>query len=290
MASNVDVATIGQYLQPTRRNLPVAEYVTPEQFDAYRDYRLSLGFKMVFSGPFVRSSYMADRSAKKPSRQMPDAADVVAVCIAGLSCTRFSLCSQPPAAADFPEVRSALSRAGRADSAADRSGAHHNGWQRLFMAGRPVSVFWFFLCTWIQFVLEVHGGMGRWGGWGSFFFLHFEGPASGGIRLAGGPLMRRAYAVPAVAALWTGLERTHGTFGFAWLALGNAGIDMSVPLRLAPIVGVYGLSFVFACSPPRSLASFCAIPEFASCLCSSAAVAVASSRRSPASSGYARAR
>jgi lipoic acid synthetase len=57
---DVDVATIGQYLQPTRRNLKVAEYVSPEQFDAYRDFGLSLGFKMVFSGPLVRSSYMAD--------------------------------------------------------------------------------------------------------------------------------------------------------------------------------------------------------------------------------------
>jgi len=57
----VDVATLGQYLQPTRRNLPVAAYVRPEQFDAYRDYGLSIGFKAVFSGPFVRSSYMADR-------------------------------------------------------------------------------------------------------------------------------------------------------------------------------------------------------------------------------------
>jgi lipoic acid synthetase len=56
----VDVATIGQYLQPARRNLPVAEYVEPARFDAYRDYGLALGFKMVFSGPFVRSSYMAD--------------------------------------------------------------------------------------------------------------------------------------------------------------------------------------------------------------------------------------
>jgi lipoic acid synthetase len=57
---DVDVATIGQYLQPTRRNLPVAEYVTPERFDEYRDVGLSLGFRMVFSGPLVRSSYMAD--------------------------------------------------------------------------------------------------------------------------------------------------------------------------------------------------------------------------------------
>jgi lipoic acid synthetase len=59
-AQDVDVATIGQYLQPTRRNRPVSEYVTPQQFDAYRDFGLSLGFRMVFSGPLVRSSYMAD--------------------------------------------------------------------------------------------------------------------------------------------------------------------------------------------------------------------------------------
>ncbi len=58
--AGVDVATIGQYLQPTRRNLPVAEYVAPAQFGAYRDYGLSIGFRMVFSGPLVRSSYMAD--------------------------------------------------------------------------------------------------------------------------------------------------------------------------------------------------------------------------------------
>jgi len=58
--ANTDVATLGQYLQPTRRNLRVAEYVTPGQFEDYRDYGLSIGFKMVFSGPLVRSSYMAD--------------------------------------------------------------------------------------------------------------------------------------------------------------------------------------------------------------------------------------
>ncbi len=59
-AAGAGVATIGQYLQPTRRNLPVAEYVTPEQFDAYREYGMGIGFQMVFSGPLVRSSYMAD--------------------------------------------------------------------------------------------------------------------------------------------------------------------------------------------------------------------------------------
>jgi len=66
-ASEVDVATIGQYLQPTRRNLPVSEYVTPAQFDRYRDFGLSIGFKMVFSGPLVRSSYMADLVSEEAS-------------------------------------------------------------------------------------------------------------------------------------------------------------------------------------------------------------------------------
>ena len=67
-AVQVDVATIGQYLQPTRRNLAVASYVTPAQFAAYRDYGLSIGFKMVFSGPLVRSSYMADQVNDEASR------------------------------------------------------------------------------------------------------------------------------------------------------------------------------------------------------------------------------
>ena len=66
--SSTDVATLGQYLQPARRNLRVAEYVTPAQFDGYRDYGLSIGFKMVFSGPLVRSSYMADMVSEEASQ------------------------------------------------------------------------------------------------------------------------------------------------------------------------------------------------------------------------------
>lgn len=59
-ASKVDVATIGQYLQPTRHHLPVEEYVHPDVFEEYKEYGESLGFRAVFSGPLVRSSYMAD--------------------------------------------------------------------------------------------------------------------------------------------------------------------------------------------------------------------------------------
>ena len=57
---DVDIATIGQYLQPTRRNLPVQSFPTPEQYDAWQRFGLSLGFKNVFSGPLVRSSYHAE--------------------------------------------------------------------------------------------------------------------------------------------------------------------------------------------------------------------------------------
>jgi apolipoprotein N-acyltransferase len=121
-----------------------------------------------------------------------------------------------------------------------------NGGQRFIYGWGAGMIYWFSLCTWIQFVLEVHGGMGRWGGWGSFLlFCILKSLHLALFSYLAGPLLGRPYALPAVAALWIGLERTHGTFGFAWLALGNAGIDMSVPLRLAPFVGVYGLSFVF---------------------------------------------
>lgn len=58
--SDVDVITIGQYLQPTRNHLPVEEYVHPEVFDEYKRFGEWLGFRAVFSGPMVRSSFMAE--------------------------------------------------------------------------------------------------------------------------------------------------------------------------------------------------------------------------------------
>jgi lipoic acid synthetase len=67
-AAGADVATIGQYLQPTLRNLPVAAFIDPRQFEAYREYGLALGFRMVFSGPLVRSSYMADAVSQEAVR------------------------------------------------------------------------------------------------------------------------------------------------------------------------------------------------------------------------------
>ena len=58
-----DILTIGQYLQPTRNHLPIDRWVTPEQFKAFQAEGLARGFKVVESGPLVRSSYHADHQA-----------------------------------------------------------------------------------------------------------------------------------------------------------------------------------------------------------------------------------
>ena len=57
----VDVITIGQYLQPSKKHLMVKEYVTPEQFEDYLKVGLDLGFRYVESSPLVRSSYRAEK-------------------------------------------------------------------------------------------------------------------------------------------------------------------------------------------------------------------------------------
>ena len=58
---DVDILTLGQYLQPTPKHLPVAAFITPEKFAEYKEYALSKGFRYVESGPLVRSSYHAEK-------------------------------------------------------------------------------------------------------------------------------------------------------------------------------------------------------------------------------------
>ncbi len=62
-AHDVNMLTLGQYLQPSRYHLPVSRYVTPEEFDELGEYARSIGFDNVASGPMVRSSYHADLQA-----------------------------------------------------------------------------------------------------------------------------------------------------------------------------------------------------------------------------------
>ncbi|WP_411833115.1 lipoyl synthase [Pseudoxanthomonas mexicana] len=64
-AHDVDMVTIGQYLQPSPHHHPVMRYWTPEEFKALEDYGNALGFSHVASGPLVRSSYHADRQARE---------------------------------------------------------------------------------------------------------------------------------------------------------------------------------------------------------------------------------
>ena len=58
---NVDVLTMGQYLRPTLNHLPVERWVTPEEFNKYKNLAKEIGFIEVVAGPLVRSSYRADR-------------------------------------------------------------------------------------------------------------------------------------------------------------------------------------------------------------------------------------
>jgi len=65
LANNkVDIVTIGQYLQPSKKHLPVVDYITPEAFNFYREEALKMGFRHVESGALVRSSYRAAKHLK----------------------------------------------------------------------------------------------------------------------------------------------------------------------------------------------------------------------------------
>ncbi len=61
---DVDILTIGQYLQPTRQHIPIARYYTPEEFEMFQERGDAMGFRWVESGPLVRSSYNAEAQAR----------------------------------------------------------------------------------------------------------------------------------------------------------------------------------------------------------------------------------
>jgi lipoyl synthase len=63
--AGVDIVTLGQYLRPTLHHLPVERFVTPQEFDHYRERALALGFLECVSGPLVRSSYRAERALER---------------------------------------------------------------------------------------------------------------------------------------------------------------------------------------------------------------------------------
>jgi len=82
-ACDIDILTIGQYLQPTRNHLPIDRWVTPDRFAFFRDEGLRRGFRVVESGPLVRSSYHAEEQADKLSPERRAVHDRMASLIAG---------------------------------------------------------------------------------------------------------------------------------------------------------------------------------------------------------------
>jgi apolipoprotein N-acyltransferase len=144
--------------------------------------------------------------------------------------------------------------------------------RRLLLGWAAGIAYWAGSCYWIQYVLAMHGGMAAWASWLGFvaFFL-YKGLHLAAFSALAGFLILRPFALLTLPALWVAVEWTHTRLGFAWLDLGNAGAAMSVPLRLAPITGVYGISFVFAMTgtalalaalrqPRRELAPVLALP------------------------------
>jgi apolipoprotein N-acyltransferase len=106
---------------------------------------------------------------------------------------------------------------------------------------------WAGLCYWIEFVMAVHGRMGHWAGAGAFLlFLLLRALHMGCFGLLAGPLLTSPFALVAIPALWVLMERIPSFFGFMWLALGNVAVDLALPMRLAPLTGVWGLSFLLA--------------------------------------------
>ena len=117
-----------------------------------------------------------------------------------------------------------------------------------FLAGwMSGAAYYWIVCFWIEYVLEVNGGMSLGLAWLAFvLFGLYKGLHLAVFSLLAGWIPVRWWTPLVWAALWVGIERTHGTFGFAWVPLGGAGIDTAWLMRLAPFTGVYGLSFVFA--------------------------------------------
>lgn len=119
---------------------------------------------------------------------------------------------------------------------------------RRFLWGYASGIlYWCGACYWIQQTLEQHGGMPVAGSWALFVLFCLAKALQTGVFAWLAPFAaRRWWAAPALAALWVSLEWTHNYTGFAWLVLGNASLDWPVLAKLAPITGVWGISFMLA--------------------------------------------
>ncbi len=118
---------------------------------------------------------------------------------------------------------------------------------RLAMGYAAGFLYWFGLTNWIHSTLAKYGGVGPLGAWALFVLLCLAKAVQMGVFAAlAGRVYAKPFGIPAVAALWVVIEWTQVWVGFEWLNLGNAGAEMSVLARVAPITGVWGMSFAFA--------------------------------------------
>ncbi len=121
------------------------------------------------------------------------------------------------------------------------------GWRRFLIGYGAGLIYWFGVCYWIQSTLGEHGGMSTPESWALFLlFCLAKAIQMGLFAWLAGFLVRFWWAPAVVAALWTLFEWTHTHTGFAWLVLGNAAMDWPLLPRLAPVTGVWGISFVLA--------------------------------------------
>ena len=122
-------------------------------------------------------------------------------------------------------------------------------WRRFLLGWLSGGVFWAGTCYWIYPVMRDYASITPPVA-GALFVTFFtvKSVQMGAFAFVAGPLLRKPWAVPAVAVLWVGLEGSHQYIFFTWTQLGNASLDFAVPhvLRLAPWTGIYGPSLVFA--------------------------------------------
>ena len=90
-AAAVDILTLGQYLRPTANHLEIARFVTPAEFDRYRQQALELGFLECVSGPLVRSSYRAEQALARNNAGLDNAAPAVGRSVAHERCAPASV-------------------------------------------------------------------------------------------------------------------------------------------------------------------------------------------------------
>ena len=228
---DVDVATIGQYLQPTRRNLPVAEYIDAASSSSLSRlrpvHRLQDGVQRPAGAQLLHGGPGERRGAAASNLKYLGALLTAVLLI--LAFPRFNLVWLAPVA--LTPLLVAVAREPRP-------------WRRFSWVTSRARLL-------VRRVLLDSGRAAYYGGLAGAGVAHVSAVLPlkalhmGVFALLAGILMRRWWAMPAVAALWVAIEGTHGSLGFAWLELGNAGIDMGLPMRLAPYTGVYGLSFVF---------------------------------------------